>query len=85
MSTEVFLTTLSLIFGTILLVFAMKYFSTVLAARAKLANDDSLRTLAQQAVAAQSENRATLSSMRDEIAKLSASLAAVEKILRQVE
>ncbi|HEY2345847.1 MAG TPA: hypothetical protein VGH80_08180 [Xanthomonadaceae bacterium] len=85
MSTTVFLTTASLIFGTILIVFAMKYASAVLAARAKLANDDDLRKLAQNAVATQSENQAALSAIRDELAKLGATVASVEKILKQVE
>jgi uncharacterized membrane protein len=72
-------------FGTILVVFGMKYFSAVYAARARLANDDAYRTLAEKAVAAQSENQASLIAVQAELSKVSATLAAVEKILKQVE
>jgi hypothetical protein len=71
-------------FGTILFVFGMKYFSAVYAARARLANDTALQSLAEKAVAAQSENQASLTAIQAELAKVTASLAAVEKILKQV-
>jgi hypothetical protein len=80
-----YLLTISLILGTILAVFGMKYFSALFQARARLANDALYRTLAEKAVAAQSENQVALSAIRVELAGVSASLGAVEKILQQVE
>jgi hypothetical protein len=80
-----YLLTISLILGTILVVFGMKYFSALFQARARLANDALYRTLAEKAVAAQSENQVVLSAIRTELASVSASLGAVEKILQQVE
>lgn len=84
-SPAVFLTTVCIMFGTILLVFGMRYASLAFQARARLANDDAYRTLAERAVAAQSQNQASLSAIDSELARLAASLGAVEKILKQVE
>ena len=85
METAIYLLTLSLIVGTILLVFGMKYVSAAMAARAREASDGAYRTLAERAVTAQSEIQASLSALNAEVSKASASLAAVEKILKQVE
>jgi hypothetical protein len=84
MSSTIYITTLCLFLGTIALVFALKYVSAALAARARIAGDTAYRTLAEQAVAAQAENQASLSVVQAELTKVSASLAAVEKILKQV-
>jgi hypothetical protein len=85
MPTWLYLLTIGLILGTVLVIFGMKYFSAALQARARIANDAAYRTLAEQAVSAQSENQATLTTMRGELAKIAASLAAVEKVLQQIE
>jgi uncharacterized membrane protein len=85
MATSVYLLTISLFLGTILLVFGMKYFSALFQARARIANDAMYRALAEKAVTAQSENQAALSAIRADLAKVAASLAAVEKVLQQVE
>jgi hypothetical protein len=70
---------------TILIVFGMKYFSAIFQSRARIANEATYRTLAEKAVAAQSENQAALSAIRAELSTVAASVAAVEKILVQVE
>jgi hypothetical protein len=80
-----YLLTISLFLGTILVVFGMKYFSALFQARARIANDALYRTLAEKVVATQSENQVVLSAMRTELSSVAASLAAVEKILQQVE
>ena len=85
MSPDIYLASLGILFGTVAAIFAMKYFSSAYAARAKIANDKSWSELAEKAVAVQTENQSALSTIRDELANLSASLAAVEKILKQVE
>jgi hypothetical protein len=81
MTTGQFLIFISPFVGTILLVFGMKYFSAVWQARARIANDEMYRALAEKAVAAQSE----LYTIRTELSKVTTSLAAIEKILQQVE
>ncbi len=85
MSTSVYLLTLSLLFGTILVVFGMKYFSAAFAARARIADDAAYQALAQKVATAQSEHQASLAAIQAELSTVSASLAAVETILKQVE
>ena len=85
MSDSIYLLTLAVFFGTILLVFGMKYFSAMFAARARIANDSAYQALAEKIVAAQSDQQVLLSALQAELAKVSASLAGVENILKQVE
>ena len=81
----VFLLAISLVLGTILLVFGMKYFSAAGQARSRAASEDAYRELAQKAVAAQSENATSLSSIQTGLSEINMRLAAVEKILKAVE
>jgi hypothetical protein len=81
MSTVQYLLFVSPFVLTILVVFGMKYFSAVFQARARIANDAMYRALAEKAVGAQSD----LAAIRVELTRVAASLAAVEKILQQVE
>lgn len=85
MSNSVYFITVAVMFGTVILVFAMKYGSAVFAARARLASDAAYRALAEQALAAQAEQQAALAGLRDDLARLATSVASVEKILKQVE
>lgn len=71
--------------GTILIVFGMKYFSALFQARARIANDEKYRALAEKIATANAESQAALSAMRAELSSLVANIAAVEKILKQVE
>jgi Tfp pilus assembly protein PilO len=85
MSEPLYLISIGLMFGTVLVIFGMKYFSSVRQAQARTAIENSARELAQKAVAAQSESAASLSAMRVELAEIKSRLAAVEKILKEVE
>jgi hypothetical protein len=85
MSTDIYILTLCFIFGTALLVFGMKYWATALQARARLREEASYRTLAEQSAAAQSDAAASLAAITGELERLSASIAGVERILKQVE
>jgi hypothetical protein len=85
METSIYLLTIGLFMGTALLIFGMKYFSATSQARARIAADTAYRLLAEKAVAAEADNRAALAAMQAELTKVAASLAAVEKILKQVE
>lgn len=85
MSTSNYLLSLSLLFGTILFVFGMKYFSAAYAARARFASDEAYRALAEKAVAALAENQVALSAIRAELATVSATVVRVERVLKQVE
>jgi hypothetical protein len=85
MSTNIYLITIGLFFGTVLAVFAMRALSAAYAARARIASDQAYQALAERAVAAQVETQAALGAIQADVARLAAGLAAVESILKQVE
>lgn len=69
----------------LVLIFGVKYVSGIFQAWAHGAHDRQYRALAERAAAAQSESQATIAAIRADLAKVASSLAAVEKILQQVE
>ncbi|MYN09793.1 hypothetical protein [Pseudoduganella aquatica] len=85
MSESIYLLTICLPLGAAVLIFGMKYFSAAFAARARAESDAAYSALAEKAVQAQAAHQATLAAMQAELAKLSGSVASVEKILKQVE
>ena len=85
MTTTLYLLTLMLPLATILIVFGMRYFAITQQARARLANDEAYRQIAERAVAVQSETATTLSTFQSTLADVRSRLAAVEKILKEVE
>jgi hypothetical protein len=85
MSEHVYLLTIGLPFGTILLVFGMKYVSAMLQARARLANDGAYRAIAEKSLAVQAQTDATLSSIQFALSELRSRLAAIERVLKEVE
>lgn len=85
MSPFFYVLTLTFLFGTPIVIFAMKYFSAAYQARQKARADEAYRALAEKAATAQSENTASLSAMRADLASVATRLAAIEKILKAVE
>lgn len=85
MSESLYLLSICLPLGAIVLVFGMRYFAATQQARARLANDEAYRQLAAQAAATQAQTASALSSIGATLTDLQARLAAVEKILNQVE
>jgi len=83
-SEHVYFLTLCLPLGTVLLVFGMRYVSAVLQAKARLANDDAYRQLAEKAAASQVETASALSQIQEALAEVRPRLAAIEKILKDV-
>jgi len=67
------------------LIFAMKYVSGFLQARARAGQDEAYRELAARSTAAQAEMAASLSSLGATLGEMHTRLVAVEKILREVE
>jgi uncharacterized membrane protein len=84
MSDLTFFLAISLILGTVLLVFGMKYLSAAYQARSRIKGEDAYRVLAEKAVTAQTENAALLSSIGSDLSQVVTRLAALEKILREV-
>jgi uncharacterized protein YaiL (DUF2058 family) len=62
----------------------MRYVSAVLQAKARLANDDAYRQLAEKAAASQVETASALSQIQEALAEVRPRLAAIEKILKDV-
>ena len=85
MSTSIYLLSLCLPLGTLLLIFGMRYFSAVQQANARLANDDAYRQVAEKAVTTQSENANALASIQSALADVRTRLTAIEKVLKEVE
>jgi hypothetical protein len=85
MTTTLYLLTLTLPLATILIVFAARYYAAVQQARARLANDDAYRQLAQSASAAQSQIATRLAAMEASLSEVRTRMAAVETILKAVE
>ena len=80
-----YLLTLVLPLATILIVFAMRYHALVEQARARLANDDAYRQLAESASAVQSRIASSLAAMEANLSDVRTRMAAVETILKAVE
>jgi HAMP domain-containing protein len=84
MSVTVYLTSLLIFFGTILLVFAMRSASAFWQARSRLASQDAYRDLAEKTAASQSNIAAALAAIETTLADIRNRLTAVEKVLREV-
>lgn len=85
MTEDLYLLTIGLPLLTILLVFGMKSFAAIRQAKARLANDDAYRQIAERAAAGQSENALALSAIQAALADVRSRLAAIEKVLKEVE
>lgn len=85
MAPHVFLTTIGLVFGAVVLIFAFKYASAAVQGRASAAREEAYIALAERAVKAQGDNTAMLSSIAADLTSIVARLHSVETILKQVE
>ena len=85
MTTMLYLFTLVLPLATILIVFAMRYYAHVQQAKARLANDDAYRQLAESASAAQSKIATSLAAIEASLSDVRARMSSVETILKAVE
>ena len=77
MTTMLYLLTLVLPLATILIVFAVRYYAVVQQARARLANDDAYRQLAESASTAQSRIATSLAAMEASLSDVRTRMADV--------
>jgi hypothetical protein len=84
MSPAIYFASLGLIFGTILIVFAMRSVSAVVQARARLDQTETYRQLADKAAAAEATSATALTAIQEHLADVRTRLAAVEHILKAV-
>jgi len=85
MTTILYLLTLVLPLATILIVFGVRYYAAIQQARARQANDDAYRQLAESASATQSQIATSLAAMEANLSDVRTRMAAVETILKAVE
>ncbi|MBV8977026.1 MAG: hypothetical protein JOZ13_06565 [Alphaproteobacteria bacterium] len=85
MTTIVYFITLFVMFGTVLAVFGLKYWSAASAAKVQVVLQEAYRKLAADAVTAQAGNAATLSAIQSELTEIKTRLGDVEKVLKAVE
>jgi hypothetical protein len=69
----------------IVLVFGAKYFSAIFQAWAQKSSDRQYRILAEKVTAVQTETQAAMTAIQADLSRIATTLAAVEKILQQVE
>jgi signal transduction histidine kinase len=81
----IFLVVTIFVLVTVLLVFAMKYFSAARQARLTLTSEDRYRDLAEKAVKAHEESAATLASLKQTVSEIGGRLGNVERVLKDVE
>ncbi|HEX3809017.1 MAG TPA: hypothetical protein VHW02_04895 [Rhizomicrobium sp.] len=85
MSPTIYFITMGVIFGTIIIVFFIRFLQASAVAGADATHADAYRKLASDAVTAQSGNAATLSAIQSELAEIKTRMSSVEKILKEVE
>ena len=78
MSEPVYLTTLGIFFGTILMIFLIRSQTAIKKARLQADHEASYRAIAERAVAAQEATAAALADLQTRI-------IAIEKVLKEVE
>ena len=85
MSPTVYFISMGAMFGTIIIVFGIRFLQASAVAGADAAHTDAYRKLAADAVTAQAGNAATLSAIQSELAEVKSRMANVETILKAVE
>jgi hypothetical protein len=85
MSETIYLATICLPLGTILLIFAMRSWSATQQAKARFAHDEAYRQIAEKAVTAESHNAMALAAIQAALGDVGVRLIAIEKILKAVE
>lgn len=84
MTNILYLLTLCLPLGTVLLIFGMRYFSRIQQAKARLANDDAYRQIADRAASAEAATATALTAIQAALADAANRLTAIEKVLKDV-
>ena len=85
MSENIYLLTILLVLGTIVLVFGMRFYAVAYRVRVEVASADAYRDLADKSVSAESRHATSLSSMQTQLADMNTRLSGIEKILKEVE
>ncbi len=85
MTATIYLLTICIPAGVILVIFTMKYRSAGRQAQARILEETAYREVAQKAAAAQAQTATALTAVQADLAEIKTRMAAVEKILKAVE
>jgi hypothetical protein len=85
MSPTIYFISMGAMFGTIIIVFGIRFLQASAVAGADAAHAEAYRKLASDAVTAQAGNAATLSAIQSELSELKTRMTNVETILKAVE
>jgi hypothetical protein len=85
MSSTIYFISMGAMFGTIIVVFGIRFLQASAVAGSDAAHTDAYRKLASEAVTAQAGNAATLSAIQSELVEIKARMSSVETILKAVE
>jgi hypothetical protein len=85
MSPTIYFISMGAMFGTIIIVFGIRFLQASAVAGADAAHAEAYRKLASDAVTAQADNAATLSAIQSELSELKTRMTNVETILKAVE
>ena len=84
MATNVYLMTLFMVLGTVVLLAGLRYLGLKRQATSRVESEEAYRALAAKAAAAQSETTAALASVQSALSGINTRLAAVETMLKDV-
>lgn len=85
MTETIYLLTICIPAGVVLIIFVMKYRSAGREAQARILTENDFREVARKAVATQAETATALTAAQADLSEIKTRLAAVEKILKAVE
>lgn len=80
----IYFITLGVMFGTIIIVFGIRFLQALAVAKADAVHNNAYRRLASDAVAAQAGNAATLTAIQSELSEIKTRMTNVESILKTV-
>lgn len=81
----IYFITMFVMFGTILLVFIIRFLQALSVAHTDAAHNEAYRKLAADAVTAQAGNAATLSAIQSELTEIKTRMHSVETMLKTVD
>lgn len=84
MSEPIYLATIFAFLGTVVLLGVLRYLSNLAQARARVAETDAYRILAERAVAANQQQTDAIAALQADLVAVRASLSGIEKILKDV-
>lgn len=85
MNEDIYLLTLCLFLGAVVLIFGLRAAASVVQARAKIASEAGYRQVAERAAAAEADTATSLTSIQAAVEEVRSRLTAVETILKAVE